>query len=245
MQRVFTLFVFAALSGGCVAAEGDESFIIQGVLAPPATGDSCVFTPNTSGPFLSSGLMDFTIHNSYRVAAQFESRVTAAEGKESLRRIDVQGANITLTVSPILVTTNGSTAQIGTEQVIEFQTLFSTSIPPNLGISVGIFDAIPFDIVDRVIASAGAEANKFGTASAQAVAEIAPFGDFYGDRLEGATFRFPISLSNLGRNVLGTCPLEATIAVPEPSPCGFQDLVLPCCQNGDGTVTCPPTIATE
>src|SRR4051794_30611753 len=106
MLRVFTSITLASLAIGCAADQGDESFLIVGVLSPPDTG--CEFVASASGPFLSAGSADFQLNGSYFMEAQFESRIVAPEGKESLRRVDIQGANITLQIDDIFVTRGGT-----------------------------------------------------------------------------------------------------------------------------------------
>jgi len=201
MNRVFVPLVFvltSAAATGCVAAEGDESFVIINNLVPEIdemTGVA-VFTPNIDGPFFSSGLIttDFT---SFTVGSLIESRVQAAEGKESLRTIFVQGANISLDVSEVTVVNGSQVDRIGSPETIEFSIPFSAALRPNGGLGIGIYDLIPPDLMAVL-------RGKIEGAGAAAGAEIfinitsttTMFADFYGDRIDSTSFVFPIVVTN-------------------------------------------------
>jgi hypothetical protein len=255
MSRVFTSIVFASLAaGGCVADQGDESFVIQSILSPPA--DECLFQANAAGPFLSHGRVDF-FASEYGVGAQFQSRVVAAEGKESLRTIQIQGANISLAVGDMQLIDQGGTTNAGGAQTIELQTVFSSALAPNSGLSTAFFDVIPPDVMATLRATAGAAAtdlmaNTSGQvvppqiALVDVVATITAFGDFYGDRIDSTSFQFPITVTNDDRTILRDCPLPETFTLPDmTNGCSnFSDTTVACCfDRANGKAVCPPPVA--
>ena len=245
MQRIFILtsLVLGSLAAGCVADSGDESFVIQGVLSPPE-GAACAFTPSAAGPFISRGFSGLNT-TTFLIEAQFESRVQAAEGKESLRTIFVEGANVELRVSPMIIIENNVTRfDDSTEQTIQFQTLFSSALPPNAGLSAAAISLIPPDIMASIRLAAGpGVADRNVSTSIEVDATITAFGDFYGDRLDSTPFTFASDITNQNIINLGTCPLPATTAVPDPiTGCiNFGQNVDACCVDATAGVVCPPT----
>src|SRR5687767_2229383 len=105
MQRVFNLsrLCYAlgaccvALGAGCVAPSGDESFIVRQNLAPTDL-TMCSFLADIASPTLARGQLHLDSPVPYFVNPLFESRIVAADGKESLRTILLQGANIELVI---------------------------------------------------------------------------------------------------------------------------------------------------
>ena len=245
MHRVLSMTLFAAVLGGCVAAQGDESFVIEGILQPPESG--CSFTPSDTGPFLSRGFVDF-LSPGYFVGAQFRSRIEAADGKESLRTIFVQGANVSLEVigDGITVTQGGSTTtQPLTLSQTEFSVSFTAPLPPNSGTAVGSFDLIPPQLMGEINTAAGAAANDpTALVQVEVDATVTAFGDFYGDRLDSTSFKFPVVVTNGQRQFFGACPLSTSITIPvSTNGCSdLQDTDIACCV-ADGTVSCPAPIA--
>lgn len=209
MNRVFDqslAFIFTSLlaagATGCVAAEGDESFVIVNNLVPEIDeSGQPSFTPAREGPFFSRGLG--CIHDiSFFVGSLFESRVQAAEGRESLRTIQIQGANISLEVRTVsIVAADGTISEVpNSQETIEFQTAFSSSLPPNAGLSVGIYDVVPFQIMASLRAKAGTAVNDpTVVVLAEVLTTTTAFGDFYGDRLDSTSFIFPVLLTSDAR----------------------------------------------
>jgi hypothetical protein len=213
-MRFISILLIAGATG-CVAAEGDESFVIVGSLVPDQESDSTipVFNPSREGPFFSRGL-GCVNHLEFFVGSLFESRVQAAEGRESLRTIQIQGANIELEVGPVsIVQADGTVTTTGAAETEQFQIAFSSSLPPNAGLSVGIYDLVPFEIMAKIRAKAGGALND---PSQLVVVEVlsttTAFGDFYGDRIDSTSFVFPVLLTNDATET-GPCFVE-----PEPEP---------------------------
>ncbi len=247
MSRVFrTILLGSVAATGCVAAEGDESFVIQSVLSPPS--DECTFAANATGPFLSRGFTGIGA-SEFLIAAQFESRVQAAEGRESLRTVFVEGANIELQVSPMLrIEGNVPSFDTATEQTIQFQTRFSSAIPPNGGLAIGVFPLIPPDVMAILRQAAGsAITDRSIQTSIEVNATITAFADFYGDRIDSTSFQFAVDITNQNIELLGTCPLPQSTAIPEPvTGCfNFGQNLDPCCLGDGGVAICPPTFAQD
>jgi len=202
MTRAFysSLFVTAAMAAtGCVAAEGDESFIILNNLVPDVdleTGE-ITFLPAREGPFFSQGFVSPEAP-SFFVGSLFESRVQAVDGRESLRTILVEGANISLEVSEVSVVQGAVVQKSGSVDTIEFQVRFTSAISPNGGIAVGIYDVIPFEVMASIrgkieAAAPPPDADVFVQVTSTTVA----FGDFYGDRIDSSSFVFPVVVTNV------------------------------------------------
>ena len=243
MSRVFRMILLSSVAAtGCVAAEGDESFVIQSVLSPPT--DECAFLASTAGPFLSRGFTGIGA-SEFLIAAQFESRVQAAEGRESLRTVFVEGANIELQVSPMLrIENNVSSFDPSTEQTIQFQTRFSSAIPPNGGLAIGVFPLIPPDVMAGLRQAAGSAVTDRSVATSIEVnATITAFADFYGDRIDSTSFQFAVDVTNQNIEILGLCPLPQDTTIPEPATgCfNFGQNLDPCCVADTGEAICPPT----
>ncbi len=199
MSRVVIPILLASLAAtGCVAAEGDESFVIVNNLLPEIDLDTQTisFTPSQDGPFISQGLVQPTAV-SFFVGSLFESRVQAGDGKESLRTIFVQGANISIEISPVSVVRGSDVETLGVLETIEFQQRFTSAIQPNGGLAVGIYDVIPFDVMAAIRGKIG---SAIDDPTAQVFVQVntttTAFGDFYGDRIDSTSFTFPVMVTN-------------------------------------------------
>src|SRR5688572_19820957 len=148
-MRLSALVLCGSLAG-CVATEGDESFVIVSNLAfSPEQGEPC--TPSKTGTFFSR--LDIGFTQDATVCSLFESRVTATEGRESLRTITIEGANVTIEVGEIFIENPiDATVEVrgATAQTVDVTVLFSSSLPPNGGIAAGIYDVIPQDIMAEI-----------------------------------------------------------------------------------------------
>jgi hypothetical protein len=243
-MRVLASIVFATSLLGCVADEGDESFVIVANLVPDeAEGNILSFTPRAEGPFFSRVVAPFE-QQSVTVGSLLESRIVAPEGRESLRTIQVQGANITLEISPVFIEKDSLVEERGETEIEQFQILFSAAIPPNGGLAVGIYDLIPTLTMARIRAKAGDAFDDInGATLVEILTTTTVFGDYYGDALESTPYQFPVSISQ---------PLRCGDFVCDPF---FED-VTSCpfdCRCGNGTceiqlgetdetcpVDCPP-----
>jgi hypothetical protein len=201
MSRVFTTMLFGVLAAtGCVAAEGDESFVIVNNLVPEVDTETGAvsFTANKEGPFFSRGEASFNSLEFF-VGSLFESRVQAAEGRESLRTIQVEGANISLAISAIKAVdlTTNAVDEIAPAETFEFKTNFTSSLTPNGGIAVGIYSIVPFELMANLRARAGASvADPNKLVVVEVVSTTTAFGDFYGDRIDATPFVFPVLITN-------------------------------------------------
>lgn len=199
MRRIFISILLASAATGCVAAEGDESFVILANLQPEIDQETGLvsFTPSLDGPFVSSALVG---SNSFELAvgSMVESRVEAGEGKDSLRTIFIQGANISAEVSEVTVVDGTSVQRVGAAEVIEYQVPFSALVRPNGGLTAAVYSLLPPDVLATVkakVASAGAT----GTAEAFVTVNTTTtmFGDYYGDRIDSTSFNFPVTVTSL------------------------------------------------
>jgi hypothetical protein len=231
-----------------VAEQGDESFIILQIQAPPTGEGQCAFTPDRTAGFISRGIADLNAPV-YTAAPLFESRIVAPAGRESLRTIALQGANISLEVTEATVIDRQTREEttVGAPFTVQHQQLFSASLPPNGGLAVANVDLIDFrTMADIQAMTLEVKDSRDVDVLLQVVATMTVFGDYYGERLDTTPFQFPVTLTNTQRVVLGTCPLPEQFPVPEvDNACSaLQDTSVFCCSNDDGTLACaPPTIA--
>jgi hypothetical protein len=241
MQRVFISF---ALLAGCVADAGDESFIIRSNLAPPTSGGECLFIASIDAPAIARGQIFLDGPNPYVMNPLFESRITAADGRESLRTIFLEGANVDLQIGPIeIIDSAGGVTVDETVESQAFRSLFSSPLPPNGGVTAAQFDLVPLSVLLGIKARTGAGAND--RVHAQISATITAFGDYYGEPIESSPFTFPVVACNdcvIGnRGIDGTFPACSTFTQTARlgNPCNvFQDGVVDCCDTGNG-IQCP------
>jgi hypothetical protein len=238
------------VSLGCLAPAGDESFIIRSNLAT-AEGAGCTFTPSLSAASLSRGqvLLDSPIP--YLFHPLIESRITAATGKESLRTIFLNGANIELQVGPSETIDAANTVSVDdTIETIRFRSLFSAPLPPNGGLTAADLDLVPLSTLAAIRARIG---NTNGLrVHVQVTATATMFGDYYGDQIESSPFQFPVTVCNdcviANRDpVTGLLPACETFeATPRlGNPCNvFQDGVVDCCAAANGVEQCPAVTVT-
>jgi hypothetical protein len=227
------------LATGCLAPDGDESFIIRDNLA--TTGDgTCAFTAALSAPIISRGRIDAESTLPYIMNPLFESRVQAVEGRESLRTILIEGAEVIVELGPISTTDDAGNVSTDNffDDSIQFTTLFSSSLGPNGGVSVGSLDALPVEALSIVKSQVAPDT----TFTAQAVAIVKAFGSYYGGDIESQEYRFPISIcNNCSRVIVAACDEMNPAATPLISTNGcnpFQDGVIECCQTMAGAVFC-------
>jgi len=249
MHRISLLLVI--VTAGCAADSGDESFIIRNNLAPAAT--ECSFLPELNAAFLSRGQIALDSPTPYLFAPLFESRIVAAEGKESLRTVFIKGAKIELVIGPIeSIDATGAVSLDETTETVKFESLFSAPLPPNGGLASGQYDLVSLDALSRI----RAKTNPANRIHAQITATATVFGDYYGDQIEAAPYQYPVTACNDcivtvvqgigvdGNNVPnGTCPLAAGSTPRLGNACNqFQDGVVDCCVGPNG-LECPAPVA--
>jgi hypothetical protein len=201
MNRVFVSSLLAsAFATGCVADEGDNSYVIVNNLAPEIdemTG-AAVFTPSEEGPFISSGLA-FTIlpttqFPALEVGSMVESRIEAPEGKDSLRTIFIMGGNIEIEISDITVVNDGIVQRLGTPETVQYSLPFSGSVRPG-GLSAVVYSLLPPEIIATIRAKFDAEGvppDNTGLITVNTTTTL--FGDYYGERIDSLPFRFPATV---------------------------------------------------
>ena len=221
------------LATGCVAPNGDESFVIRHNLAPPDDG-TCGFVADANSPVLSRGFINVNSTLAYQLHPLFESRIQAPDGRESLRTIQITGAEVTLEIGPIeIIERDPMTREVINVTIddffdnsLAFTSLFTTSLAPNQGLSTATIDIVPLSAFSIIKARTGdAEFN------AQVVAVINPFGEYYGEEIDGTEFRYPVTVcSNCGLVNIGVCEAMPELGVT--NGCNpFQDGTIECCED--------------
>jgi hypothetical protein len=234
MRRVLTLILFV---GACTANSGDESFIVRANLVP--MDNACDFQADLIAPTLPRGIISTASRTAYLVNPLLESRIVAAEGKESLRTIMVKGAHVNLTVGPTEIVDPGGAVTIdSTIKTYQFDSLTSAALPPNSGLTFAQFDGVSLSAIADVKAAAGAN-----HVHAQATISAVMFGDFYGEELNSNAFVYPVTICNdcvIATDPPPACPLMGQVRAG--NPCNpFQDGTVDCCTGANGIV-CPGTM---
>ena len=237
-MRVLTTSLLIA--AGCVAPNGDESFVIRNNLAPQGDG-TCSFTADIGAPILSRGVIDIDSPLSYTLHPLFESRIVAPEGRESLRTIQITGAEVRVEIGPIEtfeIDANGNITNVQFDDFfdnsIAFTSLFSTSLGPNQSLTTASIDVVPLSAMQII-------RDRVGDASfnAQVVAVVNPFGEYYGEEIDGSEFRYPVTVcSDCVRQVVKACDLmnpELTELAFTNGCNPFQDGTIECCRDNSVT----------
>lgn len=196
MNRVFVKCLLAtAFATGCAADEGDESYVILANLAPEIDQDTgqALFTPSIDGPFLSQASVNAGDTLPVVVGSMVESRIVAPEGKESLRTIFIDGANITARVSAVTQIVGTNVQVIGADEVFEYKLSFSALVRPNGGLTAAVYTLIPLEIVAQIGGKLGTPPDG-GTAFVTVDTTTTLFGEYYGDRVDSTSFNFPVTV---------------------------------------------------
>lgn len=223
------------VTAGCLAPEGDESFIVVQNLAPD--GEECVFNPSPNSQFLARGTLYSESTQPYVMHPMFESRIVAPDGKESLKTITIEGAEVSVDIGPIETITGNSVSTDPKIDNVTYTSLFSAALRPNAGLSVGSIDGVTASVLS-VIRSRVGSAESF---SAQVQATVKAFGKYYGDNIDAEPWTFPITVCNSCVEI--DLPMPCGMNTPSGfgSPCNpFQDGFIPCCtDSASGARVCP------
>ncbi len=204
MNRVLSSCVLASVfATGCVADEGDESYVILANLVPEidTTTMLTTFTPSIDGPFLSQASLNAGDGRPVVVGSMVESRIVAPEGKESLRTIFIDGANITARVSAVTQIVGTNVQIIGADEVFEYKLSFSALVRPNGGFNAAVYTLLPLEIVATIGAKLGLPPDG-GSAFVNVDTTTTLFGEYYGERVDSTSFNFPVTV------FAGTTPAE-------------------------------------
>lgn len=240
MLRVLATALFTLAFAGCVADNGGEGFTIVSNEAVGAAAATCAVNPSATGPFQPRGEISTRSPSGYVFTPVLQSNITSLSAGDTLQRtITLQGANIELTVSALTIGHPDGTFTHATPPTLmgtdgKFLSQFSGSIAPG-GITGSLFEIIPVTTIAAIKQAAGAGATD--TIDAEVTANIKPFGEMGGSRVDGHPFQYPVSVcSNCVIRDLGACPMAAT---NPGNPCNvFQDGVVDCCESANGLL-CP------
>jgi hypothetical protein len=238
MRRVAILLT--GTLGACTANSGDESFIVRDNLAPNES--ACMFTTDLGAASISRGIITTKTTVPYLLNPLLESRIVAAQGKESLRTILVKGAHIDLTVGPteVITPSTGAVTVDTTTRTYQFDSLTSAALPPNGGLATAQFDGVSLAAIADVRAAAGSN-----IVHAQATVKAVVFGDFYGEELDSNAFQYPVTICNdcvIGATFPNCTMIPAGSMVRAGNPCSpFQDGIVDCCLdvNNANALVCP------
>lgn len=233
-----SLCAFAA----CTSDSGGGVIIRQN-LAPPGDG-TCALSPALDAPFIARGTIAMSSPLPYILTPLLQSRITSLMGQESARTVSMRGARVSLTIEGASVDDTAMDLDTTGFPVgaAKFTSLFSAPVAPNGGLTVGEFDIVPTSFLAAVAAKTGTA----GRVHVQAVAQITVYGDLGGGEIESEPFFYPVTICNdCILNVVAACPLPTAAMVNTGNACQpYQDGVIDCCSNPDGTLVCPATVAT-
>jgi hypothetical protein len=240
MQRgiiVTTVVAVISLLGGCVADGGDGGIL---VLKNVRADEMCTTTGGATESHVSHGLLDLLIASDYRFIAQLQSRITAISGQESQRTIVTQDTKVDVTFPSSTLFTDAELADLKSQGLTHFKSLFSVPIAPNGGLSDGVFVIIPRSLVQKV-------SDKVNSLTSQvrieALATFTVEGDMSGEHVESQPYAYPVTLGNnvtISVPMPATCPLAKEFGTVRTGyACNpFQDGVVDCCQVANG-LRCP------
>ena len=241
MLRAFALALTTLAFAGCVADNGGEGFVIVAneFLMPGLP--SCMITATNTGPFLSRGQISMSTTSGYVFTPVLQSQITSETTTDMLQRtITLQGANIELTVDALTIGHADNTFTKATPPTLsgtdgKFLSQFSGSLSPG-GLTGIAFEILPLTTIAAIRQAAGA--GPTDTIDAEVTANIKPFGEMGGSRVDGHPFKYPVSVcSNCVVRDLGACPVMNVLN--KGNPCNpFQDGVVDCCESASGLV-CP------
>lgn len=223
---------------GCLADTGDGGILVLKNIHPDA---QCLGTGIETEAALSSGRLELRVATSYLFFAQMKSRITALVGQEDQRTIIATGAKIDIAFPNSTVFSAAELAQLKTDGLTRFESLFSQVIKPNGGVSDAAFNLIPAGLV-RAIQAKTTPTAEF---SIDAVATFTVVGQMSGGTVTSQAFTYPVTIGNgLVVNLLGTCPLpKGTTGLHSGYVCNpYQDGVVDCCASGT-SVVCPATVS--
>jgi hypothetical protein len=229
MLRRLTILAPALALGACSANNGgDSAMIVLDNSAVIAGATACTFTGDIAQPFTSHGIIFSGSPVPYILNPLIESRITAVTGQEATRTIEIQGADVSLTVA-------GTGAP--TLPQPSFQVIASGFVAPNMGTTNLSLDVLPVADLTALDAALGTATG----GSFEVVASVKVHGLLGGDRVDAQPFQYGITVCN--DCVVfddGPCPLTIQ-TIRGGNVCNvFQDGNVDCCEQGS-TLVCPGT----
>lgn len=220
--------VLAALAA-CTATTGDESMFILNNTAPPSSG-ACTFTGTTGQPFISTGMIDTRSRLGYLFNPLVESQVTALMNQVSLRTIEVQGANVDLSVQDA----GGASVSLPAADQ-HFSALTSGSLAPNGGTANFTFPIVPPDAIAAIKAAT--------MKPVTLLASVKVYGSLGGGQVNGRPFTYPVTVCTDCLVVDGgPCAGSGAVRPSSTNPCQpYQDGMVTCCEGSGGSadLVCP------
>ena len=214
----------------CVSSGDEGMYIVKNI----AVTDSCSLSASPDTPFRSKGLIHYSSTASYLFTPLVQSRFMSSTDSDDISRtVQMRRADVTLTVKAYSV---GLQTRQADMVLPTFSSLFSGALPPGGFVSLAFDIVTPSHIATIMTASGGNP--EVDDISAEILAEITVRGVVNDDDVASSPYIYPVTICTecVFLNA-GTCP----IATPRlGNPCNpYQDGVVDCCQESDGTFTCP------
>lgn len=197
---VLSAGIIAALGGATACEHNDQSMYLSHVQAPP---DDCIYKPDPTAPFISSGAADIALASSYTAVFLAGNQLLARGEKVTVR---AESARITVKGAVVSVSFADGTPWPGGDATRDFTTLTSSTIGPDTS-STATFGVVPLTLLDpkTIEVLRGMLPNRSATRTI--VAKVKAFGVTLGGQdIESNEFEFPIVVTNGG---LITFPKEA------------------------------------
>lgn len=218
--------VLAGLAA-CTATTGDESMFILNDTAPPSSG-MCTFTGTAGQPFISTGMIDTRSKLGYLFNPLVESQITALMNQVQERTIEVQGANVDLSVQDA----GGASVTLPSKDQ-HFSSLTSGSLAPNGGTANFTFPIVPADAIAAIKAAT--------TNPVTLLATIKVYGSLGGGQVNARPFTYPVTVCT-DCLVVDAGPCSASVKPASTNPCQpYQDGMVTCCEGSGGSadLMCP------
>lgn len=239
MSRALAI-IFAVAIAACTAGNGDQGFFVVANTAP--TGTTCMFSGTTGQGTLSQGQLSTDSPSAgYVFTPLVQSKLISLMNQDpSVKTITVSGARVDLAFPLVETIAQNGTATSLTPTVssgdIHFQVLAGGALLPQGTANVSA-EIVPWTVIPQLTSGVDLTTNRF---HALIDAKITFFGLEGGSEIDAEPFTYGVSLCNdCVVNVLGACP--STGAAPRTgNPCNpFQDGIIDCCAESNGSLTCP------
>jgi hypothetical protein len=252
MKRIwgFVLSGIAIVAGGALAisacAHDDSTIFVRSVLAPPLVtlGAGCIYTPDPTQPFLSTGLLDVAVHPGSYTATFLLANQMVPVGDPTVPQTETS----IVTISSVVV----RDTDINGNLLDTFTYDATTEILPSQGNTPGYSPMVDVQIISPLALS------KLAGLAAGAADRVLTYEKFVGKTLGGQyvesnEYEFPVDVcdgclvafrqSDVNPqcsfpNCLGNpAMMNATVTVP----CNFEDFAVDCQACLGSTVCNPPT----
>jgi hypothetical protein len=229
MARLYALgFGCLSLCFAACVGSGDETVLILNNQAP---ADGCVLSPTETGVGITAGVIDANSPEDYFFTPLVKNFSTANDDTDARRHIAfAQGAHVTITF-------DDPDLQPADDSLTKLDVPFSGRIDAQSSAQFG-FPIVPHELVNDV----GAGLTPDDPDILMRV-DVTIYGTINNSSFETQAYQYPVEICASCRlHSVGLCsafPPDTTFTNLGGACNAFQDEVLDCCENPDGTFACP------